>query len=170
MRKRMRAKLKAIKSELKRRQHTPLPTQGQWLRGRHGAIPILWRAAQRPTAMRVPVSGDLPLEAGTERRSQAAYITWQRIYRIAERWLPNAKICHPYPTQRCASRLEASAGCGSAARPDLCGGAARKGRPYRDWSSRPLSMGCEARARRFEPTAAQAMAFALGAAQLTRGT
>ncbi|MFT7670898.1 MAG: RNA-directed DNA polymerase [Planctomycetota bacterium] len=34
------------------------------------------------------------------RRSQKARMTWERMNRYAVRWLPNPKICHPYPDQR----------------------------------------------------------------------
>jgi RNA-directed DNA polymerase len=34
------------------------------------------------------------------RRSQKARLTWERMNRYAERWLPNPKIRHPYPGQR----------------------------------------------------------------------
>ena len=101
MRKRMRAKLKAIKLELKRRLHTPLPTQGQWLRAvvmghyRYYGVP---RNGPALSEFRYQVI--YLWKRALERRSQTAYITWERIYRIAERWLPNAKICHPYPAQR----------------------------------------------------------------------
>ena len=101
MRKRMRAKLKAIKLELKRRLHTPLPTQGQWLRAvvtghyRYYGVP---RNGPALCAFRYQVIN--LWKRALERRSQTGYITWERMYRIAERWLPNAKIYHPYPSQR----------------------------------------------------------------------
>jgi group II intron reverse transcriptase/maturase len=101
MRKRMRAKLKAIKLELKRRLHTPLPTQGQWLRAvvighyRYYGVP-----RNGPALCEFRYQVIYLWKRALERRSQTAYITWERIYRIAERWLPNAKICHPYPAQR----------------------------------------------------------------------
>lgn len=35
-----------------------------------------------------------------ERRSQRTTIRWDRMARLIERWLPRARICHPYPEQR----------------------------------------------------------------------
>jgi RNA-directed DNA polymerase len=34
------------------------------------------------------------------RRSQKARVTWERMARIARRWLPPVRIVHPYPDQR----------------------------------------------------------------------
>jgi len=34
------------------------------------------------------------------RRSQNAYVKWNRMQRLIERWLPRPHICHPYPNQR----------------------------------------------------------------------
>ena len=27
-------------------------------------------------------------------------VTWRRMYRLMNHWLPAPKICHPYPSQR----------------------------------------------------------------------
>ncbi len=34
------------------------------------------------------------------RRSQKAHVTWERMLRIARRWLPRARIVNPWPDQR----------------------------------------------------------------------
>jgi len=34
------------------------------------------------------------------RRSQAKHLSWKRMYRIVDHWLPSIRICHPYPNQR----------------------------------------------------------------------
>jgi hypothetical protein len=36
------------------------------------------------------------------RRSQRAFVSWERMARIVARWLPAPHICHPYPNQRLA--------------------------------------------------------------------
>jgi len=36
----------------------------------------------------------------SQRRSQRHRITWERMIRLAERWLPPVRIRHPYPHQR----------------------------------------------------------------------
>jgi Mn-containing catalase len=35
-----------------------------------------------------------------ERRSQRSKILWERMNRLASKYLPNPRICHPYPDQR----------------------------------------------------------------------
>ena len=102
----MRAKLKAIKQELQRRMHLPIPAQGKWL-GQvvHGwfnyyAVPTNSRAL---SAFRFFVTG---LWRHTlRRRSQKDGITWERITRLADDWLPEPKILHPWPQQRFAVKL-----------------------------------------------------------------
>jgi len=100
-RKRMRAKLREIQLELRRRLHHPVPEVGQWLnavvRGhfqyygvpRNGPALTLFRN-------RVVV---LWLRA-LRRRSQKHRATWVRMRRLGNRWLPYARIHHPYPEQR----------------------------------------------------------------------
>jgi hypothetical protein len=34
------------------------------------------------------------------RRSQNGRILWDRMRRLIDRWLPPARICHPYPLRR----------------------------------------------------------------------
>jgi RNA-directed DNA polymerase len=38
--------------------------------------------------------------AALARRSQKGQITWQRIDRLAARWLPQPRILHPWPAVR----------------------------------------------------------------------
>jgi RNA-directed DNA polymerase len=101
MRKRMQAKLKVLKQQLKRRMHDPLPEVGKWLRSvvvghyRYYGVPRngpslntfrrqlvrLWRHVLR-------------------RRSQKGRIEWERMNRLARNWLPYFHIYHLYPDQR----------------------------------------------------------------------
>jgi RNA-directed DNA polymerase len=100
---RMRAKLKDIKKGLRLRMHEPIPKQGKWLARVVGgyfnyhAVPTngpmlatfrfqvaeLWRRTLR-------------------RRSQKDRMNWQRITRLADRWLPPPRILHPWPELRFA--------------------------------------------------------------------
>ena len=34
------------------------------------------------------------------RRSQNGRVLWDRMYRLVDRWLPVARICHPYSLRR----------------------------------------------------------------------
>ena len=98
---RMRAKLKRVKTELKRRRHLPVPEQGRWLasvvRGHlaYYAVPGNGRAAN---AFRVQVSRHW-LRA-LRRRSQRHRLTWERMNRLSARWLPPVRVLHPYPEVR----------------------------------------------------------------------
>jgi len=98
---RMRAKLKDIKDELRRRMHQPIPEQGLWLRQvttgffAYHAVPTNNRAL---SAFRYYVS-ELWKRA-LSRRSQKASMTWERMRQIVDEWLPKVRILHPWPRQR----------------------------------------------------------------------
>jgi RNA-directed DNA polymerase len=100
---RMRAKLKAIKQELQRRMHLPIPVQGKWLGQvvngffNYHAVPTNSRAL---CALRFFVTG--LWRQTLRRRSQKDGMTWERITRLADDWLPKPKILHPWPQQRFA--------------------------------------------------------------------
>ena len=99
--KRMRAKLREVKTSLKARRHLPIPEQGQWLgsvvRGHlnYYAVPDNSRAisAFRDQAIRHWLKA-------LRRRSQKSRVTWQRMDRWQARWIPPARILHPWPHQR----------------------------------------------------------------------
>ncbi|WP_321882215.1 group II intron reverse transcriptase/maturase [Burkholderia cepacia] len=100
---RMRARLRQIKEELRRRMHEPIPVQGKWLgqvvRGyfAYHAVPTNSRALG---AFRYHVV-DLWRRA-LRRRSQKDHMTWTRVERIADAWLPQPRILHPWPDRRFA--------------------------------------------------------------------
>ena len=103
--KRMRAKLAEVKNQLRLRRHDPVPDQGRWLgsvvRGHvaYYAVPGNSRAVQEfRTQVRRHWCKSL------RRRSQRHRLTWQRMGRLAARWLPPARIQHPYPQVRFAAR------------------------------------------------------------------
>jgi group II intron reverse transcriptase/maturase len=99
--KRMRAKLQAIKAEVRKRMHDPLRRTGAWLQtvirgySQYHAIPgntaslcvfrerlrRLWRQAIR-------------------RRGQKRRPSWNRLGKLFDRWLPQPRVLHPYPEQR----------------------------------------------------------------------
>ena len=37
------------------------------------------------------------------RRSQRTTVTWERMWRLADQWLPQPRILHPWPEQRFAA-------------------------------------------------------------------
>jgi len=100
---RMRAKLREIKEALRKRMHEPIPDQGRWLkqvvRGffAYHAVPTNSRAL---VAFRHHVTN--LWRRTLQRRSQKDRLTWERIRKIADDWLPQPRILHPWPAQRFA--------------------------------------------------------------------
>ena len=96
--KRMRAKLRFLKEELRRRLHQPIPEVGKWLRTvllghyRYFGLPGNSRKLE---SFRYHVTC-LWLKT-LRRRSQRHRTNWDRMNRLAARWLPLARICHAYP-------------------------------------------------------------------------
>jgi group II intron reverse transcriptase/maturase len=99
--KRMRAKLQGIKQELRRKMHEPVGVVGKWLKRvvegyyRYHAVPgnlgamgtfryrlcKLWRQVLR-------------------RRSQRRQPGWDRLRPTFDRWIPQPRVLHPYPSVR----------------------------------------------------------------------
>ena len=105
--KRMRAKLRQVKEELVRRRYRPIPEQGEWLGSvvqghcRYYAVPGNHRAvdAFREEAVR-------HWYRALRRRSQRTSLTWKRMSRLEARWIPSAKIMHPWPNVRFDARTQ----------------------------------------------------------------
>jgi len=101
MRTRLRAKLKAVKAELRRRRHDPIPEQGAYLRAvvsghvRYYGVPMNNRAI---AVFRLAVARMWC--DSLRRRSQKHRLPWERMARYVRRWLPPARVCHPYPLVR----------------------------------------------------------------------
>jgi hypothetical protein len=104
IRKRMRAKLRQIKPELRKRMHDPVAKTGPWLRSvvqgyfnyyavpgnnaslslfRHRVLVCWWHSIRR--------------------RSQKHRINWTRMLTLAKRWLPSPAVLHPFPDARFAA-------------------------------------------------------------------
>ncbi len=101
VRKRLTAKMQEVKAQLRRRWHEPVAETGRWLqtvvRGYfnyhaisgnmdslnsfRGQVIWHWRRALR-------------------RRSQRSRMTWARFLSLIVRWIPSARILHPYPNVR----------------------------------------------------------------------
>ncbi|WP_441624501.1 MULTISPECIES: group II intron reverse transcriptase/maturase [unclassified Cupriavidus] len=100
---RMQAKLRQIKEQLWRRMHEPIPIQGHWLkqvvRGyfAYHAVPTNSRAL---VAFRYHVTN--LWRRSLRRRSQKDAMTWARMTRLADDWLPKPRILHPWPGDRFA--------------------------------------------------------------------
>ena len=101
MRHRLRAKLKELRLQLRRRLHDPVPEVGQWLRSviaghfRYYGVPGNGPALRsfRDEVIR-------GWFRTLRRRSQRTRLSWERMDRLVTRWLPSPRIQHPYPDQR----------------------------------------------------------------------
>jgi RNA-directed DNA polymerase len=102
---RMRAKLRMIKEEMRRRMHQTIPQQGKWLMQvvtgyfNYHAVPTNSRALgvfrHRVTML---------WRRALQHRSQTAELTWERMRKLANDWLPKPRILHPWPSARFAVR------------------------------------------------------------------
>jgi RNA-directed DNA polymerase len=100
---RMKAKLKEVGGQLRQRMHQPIPEQGAWL-GQvvagyfaYHAVPTNWAAlaAFRHEVIR-------RWRWTLSRRSEKGALTWEQMKRLADGWLPQPRILHPWPNQRFA--------------------------------------------------------------------
>jgi RNA-directed DNA polymerase len=102
---RMRAKVQEVKQALRRQMHQPIPKQGHWLRlvvtgyFNYHAVPgntrslvvfrhritLLWRRVLR-------------------QRGQNTALTWTRMRKLVNDWLPKPRALHPWPEKRFAVR------------------------------------------------------------------
>jgi RNA-directed DNA polymerase len=99
--KKLRAKLKALKVELRRRMHRPVAEVGRWLKsvveghyryyGVHGNLPALSRFRFEVTQLWYRT---------LRRRSQKTTVTWPSMHRLELLWLPLPRVTHSYPDQR----------------------------------------------------------------------
>lgn len=105
MRTRLRRKLQAVKAELRRRRHDPLPDQGQWVRRvvvghfNYFAVP-----GNQASLAHFRTAVTRLWHRALRRRGQRRPLTWDRLGRVVERWLPRVRIVHPYPEVRFAVR------------------------------------------------------------------
>jgi len=110
MAKRIRAKLKMLRIELRKRMHAGLGETGRWLRQvvqgwlNYHAVPgNAYRLSRFVDAVK-----QLWLNA-IRRRSQRGRTgwTWERLSRLADGYLPRPRILHPYPSTRFRARHKA---------------------------------------------------------------
>jgi len=103
--KRMQAKLREVKEELKRRRHHPIPEQGRWLgsvvRG-HCAYYAVPGNSDSIIAFHKQVTRHW--YRSLRRRSQRSRLDWTRMSRIAALYLPPPRRMHPFPNERFDAR------------------------------------------------------------------
>ena len=101
MRKRLKAKLKEVATYLKRRMHDGIPALGAYLRAvvtghmNYYAVPFNIEAIKDFRYRLV-----LLWRQSLSRRSQKARVAWDRMKELEKRWIPPARICHPFPDER----------------------------------------------------------------------
>jgi RNA-directed DNA polymerase len=101
MRKRLQAKLNAVKAEIQRRMHESIPEVGKWLQAvvrghnRYYGVPLNQHAL---LIFRFQVGRRW--HRAPSRRSQNGRVHWDRMRRLITRWLPLPTVCHPYPLHR----------------------------------------------------------------------
>src|ERR1700746_3905729 len=101
IRKRLQAKLNAVKAELQRRMHEPIPEQGKWLQAvvrghlRYYGVPM-----NKPALALFRFRVGRLWHRSLSRRSQTGRVLWDRMRRLITRWLPLPTVCHPYPLRR----------------------------------------------------------------------
>lgn len=100
--KRVRKKLKEVKETLMRRRHEPVAEQGRWLqqvvRGylAYFAVP---GTAEVLSMFRRHIA-KIWLYALRRRSHKAKKLTWKKMKKLVEVWLPPVEVQHPYPNQR----------------------------------------------------------------------
>jgi group II intron reverse transcriptase/maturase len=102
MTKKVSAKLKYLKDELRKRSPRGIAHMGAWLRAvltghyRYYGVPRNYKSlhAFRNEVIR------LWRHALRRRSDKKGKVTWERVKRLADLWLPKPRIVHPYPTQR----------------------------------------------------------------------
>jgi RNA-directed DNA polymerase len=102
---RMKAKLLEIREALRERRHVPVPEVGRWLAQvvtgyfAYHAVPTNSPALH---AFRYHVV--ILWHRQLCRRSQRAYLVWERMAKLADEYLPRPRILHPWPSVRFAVR------------------------------------------------------------------
>ena len=100
---RIRAKLRMVKEAMRRRIHQPIPQQGKWLRQvvigyfNYHAVPTNFRALR---AFRDEITRRW--RRALSQRSQKGGLTWERMNKLVDDWLPKPRILHPWPEKRFA--------------------------------------------------------------------
>jgi group II intron reverse transcriptase/maturase len=102
--KRVRAKQHALKREMRRRMHLPIPEQGRWLARVLAGHYNYYAVPDNIEALNAFRNGLIRhWLRSLRRRSQRSRLTWERMWRLADLWLPPPRILHPWPEQRFAA-------------------------------------------------------------------
>ena len=103
--KRLRAKLREVKTELLKRRHLPVPEQGRWLASVvRGHLAYYAVPGNSPAVNTFRCQVIKHWSRALRRRSQRTRLTWERMNRLGKRWLPPVRITHPWPSVRFDAR------------------------------------------------------------------
>ena len=105
--KRLQAKLRALKDELMRRRHQPIPEQGRWLASVLRGHANYYGVPDNSKALRAfRYFATEHWYWALRRRSQRSRLTWERMQCLRDRWLPWPQITHPWPNARFDARTQ----------------------------------------------------------------
>jgi RNA-directed DNA polymerase len=100
---RMRAKLKMVQEEMRRRMHQPIPDQGKWL---YYVVSGYFNYHAVPTNSRALVAFRSEIARRWRRvltrRSERTKLNWKQMRQLIDTWLPQPRILHPWPDKRFA--------------------------------------------------------------------
>jgi RNA-directed DNA polymerase len=100
---RMRAKLKMVQEEMRRRMHQPIPDQGKWL---YYVVSGYFNYHAVPTNSRALVAFRTEIARRWRRvltrRSERTKLNWKQMKQLIDTWLPQPRILHPWPDKRFA--------------------------------------------------------------------
>jgi RNA-directed DNA polymerase len=105
--KRLAAKLRSVKAELMRRRHQSIPEQGRWLASvLRGHANYYGVPGNRQALLTFRFFVTEHWYRALRRRSQHDRLTWGRMRRLRDRWLPWPQISHPWPEARFDARTQ----------------------------------------------------------------
>jgi group II intron reverse transcriptase/maturase len=105
--KRLQAKLRSVRAELMRRRHQPIPEQGEWLASVLRAHANYYGVPHnRDALLAFRFFATEHWYRALRRRSQFDRLTWERMQRLRDRWLPWPQIVHPWPDVRFDARTQ----------------------------------------------------------------
>jgi len=101
MAKRLRTKLREVRAVLMRCRHTPIPQQGRWL-GRvvQGYLNYHAISGNMAALLAFRTQAVRHWHFALRRRSQRSRMSWKRFSKLVDRWIPKARILHPFPNVR----------------------------------------------------------------------
>ena len=102
----MRSKLRAVKTEMRRRMHLPIPEQGRWLASVLQGHYNYYAVPDNSEAIRRSDDGSSGTGDGAQAPQPERPGHLGADDRLAARWLPQPRILHPWPDARFDARTQ----------------------------------------------------------------